>query len=213
MKKELETLAPSKKSAAKTVYATFNILQKEGGQLLGKQVIDIIRNTIEFSDWENEVYEKTGYVRWESILHLYTVDCVKAGFLRKHRGTWYLTEDGEKVIKLGPLKLLESISERYRNWVANNKLLKPSPTAEKEVAEFEESSQQAQKAKLDLLEGQAIGGIKEYIRGKTPYEFQDMVAALLRTMGYHTPFISPKGKDGGLDIIAYSDPLGLPFRV
>ena len=27
-------------------------------------------------------------------------------------------------------------------------------------------------------------------------------------MGYHTPFISPKGKDGGLDIIAYNDPLG-----
>ncbi len=27
-------------------------------------------------------------------------------------------------------------------------------------------------------------------------------------MRYHTPFISPKGKDGGLDIIAYNDPLG-----
>ena len=27
-------------------------------------------------------------------------------------------------------------------------------------------------------------------------------------MKYHTPFISPKGKDGGLDIIAYNDPLG-----
>jgi len=27
-------------------------------------------------------------------------------------------------------------------------------------------------------------------------------------MGYHTPFISPKGKDGGLDIIAHADPLG-----
>jgi restriction system protein len=35
-----------------------------------------------------------------------------------------------------------------------------------------------------------------------------MVAALLRAMNYHTPFISPKGKDGGLDIIAYNDPLG-----
>ena len=35
-----------------------------------------------------------------------------------------------------------------------------------------------------------------------------MVAALLRAMGYHTPFIAPKGKDGGIDIIAYVDPLG-----
>ena len=41
-----------------------------------------------------------------------------------------------------------------------------------------------------------------------PYEFQDMVAALLRAMGYFTPFISPKGRDGGIDIVAYQDPLG-----
>jgi restriction system protein len=28
-------------------------------------------------------------------------------------------------------------------------------------------------------------------------------------MGYYTPFVSPKGKDGGIDIIAYQDPLGV----
>ena len=27
-------------------------------------------------------------------------------------------------------------------------------------------------------------------------------------MGYFTPFIAPKGRDGGVDILAYSDPLG-----
>ena len=27
-------------------------------------------------------------------------------------------------------------------------------------------------------------------------------------MKYYTPFISPKGKDGGIDVIAYRDPLG-----
>lgn len=27
-------------------------------------------------------------------------------------------------------------------------------------------------------------------------------------MGYYTPFVSPKGRDGGLDIIAFQDPLG-----
>ena len=47
-------------------------------------------------------------------------------------------------------------------------------------------------------------------RGLSPitYEFQDFVAALLRGMGYFTPFISPKGKDGGVDVIAYKDPIG-----
>lgn len=41
-----------------------------------------------------------------------------------------------------------------------------------------------------------------------------MVAALLKAMDYHTPFISPKGRDGGLDIVAFSDPLGaIPPRI
>lgn len=210
MSKELEKLSPSKRSAAKTVFATFNILKKGGGQLPGRQVIDTIRETVDLSDWEKEVYEKTGYIRWESILHFYTVDCIKAGFLRKNKGTWYLTEEGEKAIKLGSVKLLETASKLYRSWAANNKIQKQAASAEVDVdvIELEESSKQAQKANLDHLEEQAIGGIKDYIRNKTPYEFQDMVAALLHTMGYHTPFISPKGKDGGLDIIAYSDPLG-----
>ena len=59
-----------------------------------------------------------------------------------------------------------------------------------------------------MLQGQASKGIREYIIKKNPYEFQDLVAALLRAMGYYTPFIAPKGKDGGVDIIAYRDPLG-----
>ena len=45
----------------------------------------------------------------------------------------------------------------------------------------------------------ALEGLSKFIRGKNPYEFQDIVAALLRVIGYYTPFISPRGKDGGLD--------------
>jgi restriction system protein len=210
MDKELEKLAPSKRSAAKTMFATFKILKEAGGQLPGKQVIDKIRETVELTEWEKQVYEKTGYVRWQSILHFYTIDGIKAGFLRKNKGVWYLTEEGEKAIKLGPAKLLETASQLYRTWAADNKENKPKKgkDTEEEPTELEENKTQTQKANLDLLEEQAIAGIKDYIRSKNAYEFQDMVAALLRAMKYHTPFISPKGKDGGLDIVAYNDPLG-----
>jgi len=59
------------------------------------------------------------------------------------------------------------------------------------------------------MEQLAIEGLKRQINLKNPYEFQDLVAALLRAMGYYTPFIAPHGKDGGVDIIAYRDPLGV----
>ena len=210
MDKELEKLAPSKRSAAKTMFATFKILKEAGGQLPRKQIIDKIRETVEMTEWEKQTYEKTGYVRWESLLLFYTIDGIKAGFLRKNKGIWYLTEEGEKAIKLGPVKLLETASRLYRTWAADNKGTKNTKgkDIEEEPIELEENKTQTQKANLDLLEEQAIAGIKDFLRSKNAYEFQDMVAALLRAMNYHTPFISPKGKDGGLDIIAYNDPLG-----
>jgi len=210
MDKELEKLAPSKQSGAKIVFAAFKILKEAGGQLPGKQIVNKIRETIKLTEWEKEVYEKTGYVRWESLLHFFTIDCIKAGFLRKNKGIWYLTNEGEKAIELGPAKLLKTATQLYRAWAADNKDNKPKKgkKIENESIELEENKIQIQKATLDLLEGQAISGIKDFIRSKNPYEFQDMVAALLRAMSYHTPFVSPKGKDGGLDIIAYNDPLG-----
>lgn len=209
MDNQLDKLAPSKRSATKTVFATFNILKEAGGQLPGKQVIEKIRNTIVLTDWEKEIYEITGYVRWESILHFYTIDCIKAGYLRKNKGVWYLTTEGEKAISLGAIELLRTASKLYRNWAADNKEVKQKKDKEsEEETELEENKTQTQKAHLDLLEEEAISGIKEFIRSKNAYEFQDLVAALLRAMKYHTPFISPKGKDGGLDIVAYNDPLG-----
>ena len=41
-----------------------------------------------------------------------------------------------------------------------------------------------------------------------PYDFQELVADLLRGMGYFVSWVSPVGKDGGVDIIAHPDPLG-----
>ena len=40
------------------------------------------------------------------------------------------------------------------------------------------------------------------------HDFQDLVADLLKAMGYHVSWVSPPGKDGGVDILAYNDPLG-----
>lgn len=214
MAKKIEELSKSKQIAAKTVYEALKILKEANGQLEGKEVINKIRENLKFNEWELERYEKTGYVRWESILHFYTIDCLKAGFLRKNKGVWYLTEDGEKALKLSPVELLESASLLYKKWQSENKKNNYNSDIEKPVLENDiepelNNPQQIQKASLDKLEEEAFSGIKEYISNKNPYEFQDLVAALLRSMGYHTPFISPKGKDGGLDIIAYLDPLGV----
>src|SRR4051812_20387695 len=98
----------SKQIAIKTVFNTFKILKENGGEMRGKDVIEKLRNTLTFDEYEKHRFEKTGYIRWESILHFYTIDCMKAGFMRKQKGIWYITDEGEKAIKLGAEKLLET---------------------------------------------------------------------------------------------------------
>jgi restriction system protein len=204
--KQVNPISPSRSVASKTIFEAFKILKEEGGHLPGKDVIDKVAQRVEFNDWENTILEKTGNIRWKSIFHFFSIDCIKAGYLRKAKGIWYLTPEGDQALKrFNSIELLDSVSAAYRKWRAENK---PELKHEEAIGELGDR-EQIQKANLDQIEEQAIAGIKDYINAKNPYEFQDLVAALLRAMGYHTPFISPKGKDGGIDIIAYQDPLGM----
>lgn len=195
-------LPPSHVLAIKTVCTAMKILQEKGGESPGKEIISEVENRLTFNDWEKNVYEKTGNIRWQSILHFFSIDCVKAGFLIKKKGVWYLTPEGEDALKLGDIEFMQKSNDGYVEWKKENKPI----SEENDISEQEE--EKTTEVTLYETEQEAIEGLKRYIRAKNAYEFQDLVAALLRGMGYHTPFVAPKGKDGGVDVIAYRDPLG-----
>lgn len=189
--------------AEKTIFATFQILKKNG-PTPGKEVIERIRQTVSFNEYETHIYEKTGYVRWESVLHFYTIDCMKAGLLQKENGLWSLTTDGEKSISLGAENLFETARAKYREWSS-----KREPNNDDIVSkEIDLDPNQNQLAILSQFEDKATEGIREFILKKTPYEFQNLVSFLLSAMGYYISHVADKGPDGGIDIIAYTDPLG-----
>lgn len=77
------------------------------------------------------------------------------------------------------------------------------------MTDQEEDADQATEARVTFEEAeeQAWSEICEYLESIDPYKFQDMVAALLEGMGYHVSWVSPPGKDGGIDILAWNDPL------
>lgn len=151
--------------AEKTLFATFEILKEAGGELRGKEVLSQIPQRVELNEYERHVYEKTGNTRWRSVLHFYTIDCIKAGFMRKHKGNWILTDEGEQAMKLGPEKLLLSATNKYREWDAKRK--KDAPADQLEFDDVEEVVEgdkgQAQKARLDQFEEEASNGIREFI--------------------------------------------------
>ncbi len=194
-------LSRSHSLKARLIFAAFNILKKNGGELNGRELMDIIGNEVDLDDWARHRYEKTGNTRWRSILHFASIACVKAGFLVKRKGVWFLTSEGENALKKGEMGLYIAARDEFRKWKKENK----SDTLD---AEDESPSDEGQSIPLDQIEQIALDGLKDYVKSLNPYEFQDISAALLRGMGYYTPFVSPRGKDGGLDIIAYKDPLG-----
>lgn len=198
-----EKLSRSRELAAKVIYATLQILKEKGGQAPGRDVVAEVEKRVPLDEWARATYEKSGYVRWQSILHFFSIDCIKAGYLVKKKGVWYLTPEGETALKLGDADLLKAAVAAYRKWKDENR-----PPEDAEDQDVSDEGQQGQEATIHEIEQLAIEGLNKEINKKNPYEFQELVAALLRGMGYYTPFVAPQGKDGGIDVIAYRDPLG-----
>ncbi|MBU1101958.1 MAG: restriction endonuclease [Bacteroidetes bacterium] len=202
MNNENEKLAQSKQTAIKTIYEAFKLLKENNGQFTRQGVFKELKNRLQFSEWELEEYESGG-IRWQKILMFYTITCVKAGFMRKSKGIWYLTAEGEKELEYTPEEVLQHAIKGYKRWDKERQNFIGNET-EPDIDIMETR----QKINLEELEEQSLEGLKEYIKSINAYDFQDVVAALLRAMGYYTPYIAPPGKDGGIDIIAYQDPLG-----
>ncbi len=190
----------TKACATKTLYAVMKEMSRRGGSMPAKELYPFVDENVKLTEWEKEPAGKMKYIRWTNSFQFYSIDYQKAGFIIKKNGTWYLTPEGEKMLKKSPEEVMNIANTAYHEW----KKLREIETG----IDVEPTDETAENMNLDLLESDARDGIKKYIVSKSPYEFQDMVAALLRAMKYYTPFVAPKGKDGGIDIIAYLDPLG-----
>lgn len=177
-------------------------LKEHGGSLPSKEVLQLLRDRLHPNEYELERFEKSGYVRWESFLHFYSINMKKAGWLRKQKGYWFITQEGEGAAKMQPIDIYKKGHAAFQEW-------RKAHPKEPEPEEVEESTKgTTHSITLEQSESNAMAGIEEYVQNLNPYDFQDLVAALLRAMGFHIPFVSPKGKDGGVDIVAYKDPLG-----
>jgi restriction system protein len=115
-----------------------------------------------------------------------------------------VTSEGEKAYRafVDPEAFNKEAVRLYRQW----KIAQPSDVGDEEPEE--ETPGKAASITLEQAEEQAWSEIDQYLRTINPYEFQEIVASLLRAMGYHVSWIAPAGKDGGIDILAASDPLG-----
>lgn len=151
-----------------------------------------------------------GKPRYDTMLRWATVDCVAAGWLVKAHGRWSVTDDGMAAYNqtTDPAAFHKRVNQLYKS----RKSAAPAPlvpTAKLvDVAAESDGADKSATITFEQAEEQAWSEIERHLATMDPYNFQDLVAALLRAMGYHIAWVAPKGKDGGVDVIAFNDPLG-----
>ncbi|MFN8174685.1 MAG: restriction endonuclease [Solirubrobacteraceae bacterium] len=186
--------------------AIFRVLVEEPEGLQAKHAIARGENVMDLTDFEKATFPKNpNVVRFPKIVRFATINSVKAGWLLKHKGVWTLTEDGRAALdKFPDAEALFRESRRlYRKWKAEQ------PDEASNGAPDESETTLLAATTLEEAEESARGDILGYMAETPPYRFQDLVAKLLEAMGYHVVWIAPKGPDGGLDLLAQTDPLGV----
>jgi restriction system protein len=180
----------------------FELLMAHPDGMKAKEALTALKSKVELTQYEKGEYSSGGGLRFDKIVRFATVDCVKAGWLLKEKGVWTVTEAGIKAYSQykSPEEFYRKAQRLYREWKKSRKVISP------EIEEEVESKSAA--ITYEEAEEQAWGEIEEYLQNMPPYDLQKLVAALLKAMGYHVSWISPPGKDGGLDILAWNDPLG-----
>ena len=205
---EKKELSKSASVVAKTMYEAMRMMKENDGSMLFSTLKQLIPGRISLTEWESaNSSEKTQQPRWLVNMLFYSVEYATASLIKKNAGVWYLTTEGEKALSLTPEKVFEIAHTAYRQkQEENDKHL----TIDEDVEEVKEMTN-------EMIVGEAESNAKEGIlkRIKTfdPYGFQELCATLLRGMGYYTPFIAPRGKDGGIDIVAYENPAGVGQRI
>lgn len=198
------------KRLGELVQTLFRILEKQPEGMKAKEALAALADSVTLTEYEAGSYESGR--RFEKIVRFATVDTVRAGWLIKDDGIWTLTEEGAKALKQykDPLEFHKKAAQLYQQWRKHRKMLQSDAQilVVQDVEDVEDESEKSVSVSYEEAREQAQETIDAFLHAMDPYDFQKLVAELLKAIGYHVTWIAPPGKDGGVDILAYTDPLG-----
>ena len=175
-----------------------------------KDVLQLLEKEAPPTDFEKASYPKHPNVRrYEKAARFATIGPVKAGWMVKTKGRWYVTEEGRQAYKQihDPAQFEAEARRLYYEWKATQP---PPPDSGQDTPEGTAIIEKGAEVTTTFEEAEedAWREIEQYVQGMNPYDFQKLVAALLRAMGYFVSWIALPGPDKGIDILAHNDPLG-----
>jgi len=185
----------------------FRILEQHPDGLKARKALDLLASSVTLTEYEKGFYEGRG-LRFDHIVRFASVAYVHSGWMVKDSGIWTITEAGLKSLKhyQDPAEFQRKANQLTRQWRKANQ--ETSVSTLNVNCDPEEVPEENVGVTFEQAEDQARTDIEEYLETMPPYDFQNLVGDLLGAMGYFVEWIAPPGRDGGVDIIAYTDPLG-----
>jgi restriction system protein len=164
--------------------------QESAGLPVG-DILAYIPQATTLTEYEMGIYPSTHTPRFERTIRLATTPYVRAGWLLKSKGRWFLTDEGKQACKSFPTAdaFYKEAGRIFDEWQQSRSLL-ALVTEEAEEKAWEQ--------------------IRSYLQAMRPYEFQSLVGELLAALGYHMAWVAPPEKERGfVNFVIYTDPLGL----
>lgn len=179
-------------------------------------------DSITLSEHEAGIYASTGGKRIDALISFATANFVRAGWLVKRHGLWRVTPAGLQALReFTDGGVFIRTATRIKNArqarlgggteapvPAPSALGDPLPMLAAAMGEGPAPDALTCTAARDRAQEQ----IRAHIGRMSAYEFQRLVADLLRGLGWYVPWIAGPGKDGGVDIVGFRDPLGATAR-
>jgi|DewCreStandDraft_5_1066085.scaffolds.fasta_scaffold02087_14 hypothetical protein len=165
------------------VRGVFRVLAQFPDGLPAKDVLTRLRSVVPPTPFEDSDYPaRPGVRRYEKIVRFSTIKAVKAGWLVKEKGRWLLTDEGRKALDAyqDPEEFERQVDKLYKRWEASLP----------EEAEEEPKEGPAAGVTFEEAEEMAWREVEEYLLDLDPYDFQNLVKALLQGMGYHVAWIA-----------------------
>lgn len=182
--------------------AALQVVLEAGDELRAAEAIRRAEGRLTLTEFEASDYpNRPGVRRFEKLVRFSTVPAVKAGWLVKSKGAWTVTDAGREALQRypDPGELMREAFRLYKAW--------RDAQPDEEPSDVEEAAE-GTGVTLEEAEESAWRDIEDYLHRMNPYDFQELVRALLQGMGYHVGWVSPPGPDKGIDVLAFTDPLG-----
>jgi restriction system protein len=171
----------------------FARLWHESAGLPVGEILACIPQATPLSEYESENFPSSHTPRYARAIRMATTPYVKAGWLVKSKGRWFLTDEGKQACKsfTSADAFYQEAGRIFDEWRQTRSLM-ALVTEEAEETAWEQ--------------------IHAYLQEMRPYEFQTLVEDLLTAMGYQLAWVAPPEKERGfVNFVIYTDPLGLNF--